>query len=199
MKSRIYVGIDLGGSFHQVQVTNEDGARLGKSFRIERGRAGLTQLRTGFGAVAGKGAEVLYTLEATQNYWMEVVHPLKRCGAVVYLVLPPKSTDLRRFYRQYTKTDVIDAEAASRLPAVDLELRPAVMSDPRFDALRRLVRQSWRLREHMANRKRRIISRVLMVYPGYEKVFRNRYCGASLFFCRPYLNPARAGVSAGLG
>jgi transposase len=192
MKPRIYVGIDLGGGFHQVQVTNEGGERLGKSFRIERGRAGLNQLQTGVAAVAGKRAEAVYTVEATQNYWMEVVHPLKRLGAAVYLVSPSKSTDLRRFYRRHTKTDVIDAEATSRLPAVDPGLRPAVMSDPRFDALRRLVRQSWQLREQMANRKRRIMSRVLMVYPGYEKVFRNRYCRASLLFCRRYLNPARA-------
>src|SRR5687767_15505032 len=31
-----------------------------------------------------------------------------------------------------------------------------------------------------------------MVYPGYEEVFRDRYCGASLLFCRRYLDPARA-------
>jgi len=58
--------------------------------------------------------------------------------------------------------------------------------------LRRLVRQAWQLKEQMANRKRRIMTRVLMVYPGYDEVFRDRYCGASLLFCRRYLDPAKA-------
>jgi hypothetical protein len=31
-----------------------------------------------------------------------------------------------------------------------------------------------------------------MVYPGYEDVFRNRYCGSSLLFMRRYLDPSTA-------
>lgn len=192
MSQRAYVGVDLGGKFHQVQVTSADGSRLGKSFRIGRGRAGLSALREGVGAAAGTETEAIYTIEATQNYWQELVHPLRRAGAQVYLVSPSKTTALRTFYRRHTKTDEIDASTTSRLPTVDPTLHPAVVSDERFDALRRLVRQSWQLREAMANRKRRIMSRVLMVYPGYEDVFRDRYCGASLLFCRRYLDPAKA-------
>lgn len=192
MSTRVFVGVDLGGRFHQVQVTRESGERLGKSFRIGRGRAGLAALRAGLAKIGERDAEPVYTIEATQNYWLELVHPLQREGASVYLVSPSKSTALRTFYRRHTKTDVIDAEAISRLPVVDNELHPVVVSDVRFDALRRLVRQSWQLRAHMADRKRRIMTRVLMVYPGYEEVFRDRYCGASLLFCRRYLDPAKA-------
>ncbi len=192
MSQRVFVGIDLGGRFHQVQVTRENGERLGKSFRIGRGRAGLEALRSGLTQLGEAGAEPVYTIEATQSYWLELVHPLQREGASVYLVSPSKSMALRTFYRRHTKTDTIDAESISRLPVVDGGLRRAVVSDVRFDALRRLVRQSWQLRGQMADRKRRIMSRVLMVYPGYEAVFRDRYCGASLLFCRRYLDPAKA-------
>lgn len=191
MSQRAYVGVDLGGKFHQVQVTGADGSRLGASFRIGRGREGLAALQRGVRAAVGADIEVVYTIEATQNYWQELVHPLQRSGATVYLVSPAKTTALRTFYRRHTKTDPIDAAATSRLPSVDPALHPAVVGDGRFDALRRLVRQSWQLREAMANRKRRIMSRVLMVYPGYEDVFRDRYCGASLLFCRRYLDPAK--------
>jgi len=192
MSRRAYVGVDLGGKFHQVQVTAEDGRRLGSSFRIGRGREGLAALQHGVRGAAGEGVEAIYTIEATQNFWQELVHPLRRAGAVVYLVSPAKTTALRTFYRRHTKTDTIDAAATSRLPAVDPGLHPVVLGDARFEALRRLARQSWQLREAMANRKRRIMSRVLMVYPGYDEVFRNRYCGASLLFCRRYLDPAKA-------
>lgn len=192
MSQRAYVGVDLGGKFHQVQVTAADGSRLGAPFRIGRGRAGLAGLRDGVRVVAGEDVEAIYTIEATQNFWQELVHPLGRSGATVYLASPAKSAALRTFYRRHTKNDTIDAAAMSRMPAVDPALHPAVVGDERFDALRRLVRQSWQLREAMANRKRRILSRVLMVYPGYGEVFRNRYCGASLLFCRRYLDPAKA-------
>jgi transposase len=192
MKPRVYTGVDLGGAFHQVQVTNAAGERLGKSFRIGRGKAGLAAMREGLRRVAGDDVEAVYTVEATQNYWLELVHPLQRAGATVYLVSPAKSTALRRFYRRHTKNDAIDAEALSRLPVVDPKLRPASLSAPKWDMLRRLVRQSWLLKGQMANRKRRIMGRVLMVYPGYESVFRDRYCGSSLLFCRRYLDPAKA-------
>jgi len=192
MKQRVFVGIDLGGKFHEVQVTAAGGERLGKSFRIGRGRAGLAELEQGLRRVAGAEAEPIYTIEATQNYWLELVHPLKRCGAAVYLVSPSKSAALRTFYRRHTKNDAIDAESMSRLPLVDVDLRPAHVSEPRWDMLRRLVRQSWLVKGQMANRKRRIMTRVLMVYPGYEEVFRDRYCGASLLFCRRYLDPSKA-------
>jgi len=192
MKQRVFVGIDLGGKFHEVQVTAAGGERLGKSFRIGRGRAGLAELEQGLRRVGGTDAEPVYTIEATQNFWLELVHPLKRSGAAVYLVSPSKSTALRTFYRRHTKNDAIDAESMSRLPLVDIHLRPARVSEPRWDMLRRLVRQSWLVKGQMANRKRRIMTRVLMVYPGYEEVFRDRYCGASLLFCRRYLDPAKA-------
>jgi len=192
MKARVYAGVDLGGTFHQVQVTTVEGERLGKSFRIGRGRAGLAELRDGVRRVAGDDVEAVYTVEATQNFWLELVHPLQRDGASVYLVSPAKSAALRTFYRRHTKNDAIDAEALSRLPVVDPKLRPASASPPQWDMLRRLVRQSWLLKSQMANRKRRIMGRVLTVYPGYESVFRDRYCGASLLFCRRYLDPAKA-------
>jgi transposase len=192
MRTRVYAGIDLGGRFHQVQVTSASGERLGRSFRIGRGKAGLVELQEGLRRVSGTDFEAVYTIEATQNYWLELVHPLQRAGAAVYLVSPAKSTALRTFYRRHTKNDAIDAEALSRLPLVDPALRPAMASPAQWDMLRRLVRQSWQLRGLMANRKRRIMSRVLMVYPGYESVFRDRYCGSSLLFCRRYLDPGKA-------
>jgi hypothetical protein len=52
MSQRAYVGVDLGGKFHQVQVTSADGSRLGKSFRIGRGRTALEGLRQGVRAAA---------------------------------------------------------------------------------------------------------------------------------------------------
>ena len=56
---RVYVGVELGGRFHQVQVTSESGERLGKSFRIGRGRQGLEELESGVERVAGAETQTL--------------------------------------------------------------------------------------------------------------------------------------------
>jgi transposase len=192
MSEQVYAGVDLAGRFHQVQLTNGTGQRIGSSFRIGRGRQGVRELLAGVAKRAGQNAEVSFTIEATQNFWLELVHPLVREGRQVFLVSPSKSTALRKFLRQHTKTDMIDADAISRLPSVDPALRRAVASDRRYDTLRRLARQSWQLRERMSARKRRIMARVQMIYPGYEDVFRNRYCGSSLLFIRRYLDSSKA-------
>ena len=47
------------------------------------------------------------TIEATGNYWNELVGRLRLEGCEVYLVHPKKAHDLRKFYRDHTKTDVI--------------------------------------------------------------------------------------------
>lgn len=192
MAQQVYVGLDLGGKFHEAQVTDVSGGRLGKSFRIPRGRAGLEALLQGVVRVAGTQAEPVFTVEATRNYWQEIVHPLQRDGRTVHLVSPDKSASLRAFYRRHTKNDALDAEATSRLPVVDPRLPVRHRVDVRIETMQRLVRQYWTLRGQMAARKKRLLDRVTMVYPGYESVFRNRYCIASLRFIAGYLDPARA-------
>jgi hypothetical protein len=69
MKTQLFVGIDLGGKFHQAQVTGTSGERMGRSFRIARGRRGLQDLSAGLAARSeGQEFEATYTVEATQNY-----------------------------------------------------------------------------------------------------------------------------------
>lgn len=58
-RERVYVGVDLGGKFHQVQVTSESGEPLGRSFRIGRGRQGLVELESGVAKVAGTGIKAV--------------------------------------------------------------------------------------------------------------------------------------------
>lgn len=191
MGQPVMVGLDLGGGFHQVQVTTESGERLGRSFRIRRGRRGLEALLAGIEREAGADAEPVFSVEATRNYWQEIVHPLQRLGHTVYLISPSTSAALRSFIRDHTKNDSIDADALARVPRVHPGLHPRPVCEPRAEAILRLVRLSWSLRAQMANRKKRLLDRTDMVYPGYGQVFRQRYGATSLLFMRRYLNPAK--------
>lgn len=188
---QVMVGLDLGGAFHQVQVTSESGERLGRSFRIRRGRRGLEALLAGVHRVAGEAAEPIFSVEATRNYWQEMVHPLQRLGHTVYLISPSTSAALRSFIRDHSKNDCVDADALARVPQVHPRLHPRPLCEPRSEAILRLVRLSWTLRAQIADRKKRILDRADMVYPGYGQVFRQRYGVTSLLFIRRYLNPAK--------
>ena len=76
MADRVLVGLDLGGRFHEAQITSVRGERLGRSFRIRRGRAGLAELFQKVRGIAGDDVEPVFSVEATRNYWQELVHPL---------------------------------------------------------------------------------------------------------------------------
>lgn len=113
------VGVDLGSRQHRAVLCDGQGREV-KRIDLERGRRGLEVLRE----QVGEG-EVLYIIEAAQNFWQELVHPLSASGERVYLVNPTKCADLRKFYRRYVKTDTTDAQAIARLAILDGKLRSA--------------------------------------------------------------------------
>ena len=180
------VGIDLGSRHHRAVLCDGVGGEV-KRFDLGRGRQGLEALYE----ATGEG-EVLYIVEAAQNFWQELVHPLSAAGKRVYLVSPTKCADLRKFYRRYVKTDTTDAQAIARLAILDGKLRPAWVGTPEQESLKRLCRLSWKLTEERTNQKRRIAMLLEMVLPGIGEVWKNRTCASARLFYRRYLDPARA-------
>jgi transposase len=190
-RPRFLVGLDLGSNGHEVVICNEEGERL-RRFSVGRGRGGLEQLHREVSEVLGGSGRAEYVVEAAQNFWQEVIHPLHAAGETVYLVDPTKCSDLRKFYSRHTKTDTIDAHATARLPLTDRALRPVWVGTPEQESLRRLCRLSWKLTEQMSNQKRRLSTMLEMVLPGVGEVWKNNYCGSARLFFRRYLNPQRA-------
>ncbi len=188
---RFLVGLDLGSHGHEVVVCNEQGERV-RRFPIGRGRGGHEQLQREVSEILAGGGRAEYVVEAAQNLWQEIIHPLHAAGERVYLVDPTKCSDLRKFYSRHTKTDTIDAEATARLPLTDRALRPVWVGTPEQESLRRLCRLSWKLTEQMCNQKRRLSTMLEMVLPGIREVWKNNYCGSARLFYHRYLDPQRA-------
>lgn len=184
MSTRYYVGVDLGSRFHQVAVADEQGRRVRPSFRIGRGRGGMELLlRT----LAVAPSSLVVSIEATANYWWELVGALTRRGSQVYLISPKKGHDLRRFYAVHTKTDVADAEALARMPLVDPSLCPVWVAPPATASLLRLCRLRWKLRGRIADVKRRLAMYTELVMPGLDEVMPVRYSQSARLFMRRYL------------
>jgi transposase len=92
MNAKYYVGIDLGSRFHQVAVVDEQSRRVRSSFRIGRGRGGIERL---LDTLAVPADSLTVSIEATANYWWELVGALSERGSRVYLISPKKGHDLR--------------------------------------------------------------------------------------------------------
>ena len=172
MSATYYVGIDLGSRFHQVAVVDADGQRVRRSFRMGRGRAGIEHL---LNTVAVPASSLVVSIEATANYWLELVGALTRRSCRVYLISPKKGHDLRRFYALHTKTDVTDAEALARMPLVDPSLCPVWVAPPATETLLRLCRLRWKQRCRIADVKRRLAMFTELVMPGLDEVMPVRY------------------------
>lgn len=185
----MYVGIDLGSRFHQVAVLDEQGRPARRTYRIGRGRAGVEQL---LGTLGVPAETLVVSIEATANYWPELVGALTRRGSKVYLISPKKGHDLRRFYALHTKTDVTDAEALARMPLVDPSLCPVWVAPPATASLLRLCRLRWKQRCRIADVKRRLSMFTELVMPGLDDVMPVRYSQSGRLFMRRYLAAARA-------
>jgi transposase len=192
MSGKLYVGMDLGKSFHQVAVVNDRKESVGFPFRIKRGRVGVEELLAQLKARGVQAADAVVTIEATANYWNELVGMLTHRGYCVYLAHPKKSHDLRRFYMMHTKTDVTDSEALARLPLVDRELKPVWVPTPSEQSLLRLCRLRWKCRCRIADVKRRLSTFSDMVIPGIDAVMPVRYSKSARLFLRRYLAPQKA-------
>lgn len=192
MARNLFVGADLGQRYHQIAVVEETKALVMDPFKIRRGRQGIEALRRQFRFLEVKPTDVSVTVEATGNYWNELVWALTALGCRVYLAHPKKAHDLRKFFAVHTKTDITDAETLARMPLVDEELKPVWIPAPSQQMLLRLCRLRWKCRCRMADLKRRISYLAETVIPGIDEVLPVRYSKSARLFLRRYLSPQKA-------
>jgi len=192
MTRQVFVGVDLAKAFHQVAAVGADQVLVVPPFRISRGRGGLDDMLARLRLLVRKESELVFTIEATSDYWWELAWPLGERGCTVYLAHPKKAHDLRKFYALHTKTDVTDAEALARMPLVDTGLQSLWRPSVAVQSLQRLCRLRWKDRCRIADLKRRLSHLSDVVMPGVGQVMPLRYSKSARVFLRRYLAPKRA-------
>lgn len=111
---KIRIGIDIAcRATHQAACADEAGNILwaGHRFRTNAG-----DLETIWARVPVGAEEVMVVMEPTRNAWVPLAAWFRRHGAVVVMVPPEQSADLRSYYAKHTKTDRLDAQLLARLP-----------------------------------------------------------------------------------
>ena len=132
------VGVDLGLRGQHQAVVYDGVVRQGRAFAVKVSREGFDELLRR--ATEGSEGPVTFVMEPTGNAWVTLAAYVAAAGHRVKLAKPQKVSDLRKFYRKHTKTDVIDAEALARLPEVDADgVRDLAVPTAKQMSLRRLV------------------------------------------------------------
>src|SRR6516165_4055836 len=147
------LGIDVAcRAAHQASLADERGrfAWTGRRFRTTA--ADLERLW----AQVPAGVALTVVMEPTRNAWVPLAAWFRRRGAVVILVPPEQSADLRDYYSKHAKSDHLDSRMLARLPLLHPDgLRPAEGLGP-ADALRRATK----LRASLVKRRSVILARL---------------------------------------
>jgi transposase len=185
------VGIDLSISgMHRAEAIDATGQRCGHlSFRTSpEGLEALANLCFQADSIP------TIVMEPTGLVWLPIMLFLKaRCPEVVLVrAKEQKVAALRRVLREHAKSDRIDAVTLARLPLVDPEhLEPANIVSPEMQRLDRLTRRRDLECKSMANRKTRISSFLMGIFPGLWECFEDPFNARARWVYRHWLNPFR--------
>jgi transposase len=168
----------------------EGSERLGKPFAIEVSREGMQDLLRR--ATEGTDEPVKIVMEPTGLAWVPVAAYMSAAGHQVHLVKPQKVAHLRKFLKQHTKSDSMDAETNARLPQVDPEgVHVLELPTPEQMTLKRLVNRRERLAQEVADQKRRIHALMVMVNPPLMAVMgESAFSRGARAFYRHHADPS---------
>ncbi len=163
----ISVGIDVGKRSHEVCLLDADGQQIGRFFRFQHSRQGMTSLVE---LLRRQSEPCIIALEATGHYWLALYHHLLQDGFTVVTVNPLQSHAYRRSTIRKVKNDRRDAWIIADLLRIG-RVRPGYVPGPDIQPLRDLARFRMELVDQVGDAKRRILGVLDKVFPEYESLF----------------------------
>jgi transposase len=115
---QVRVGIDVACTAkHQASLADEAGRFLWQGWKFRTSPAELEALW----AKIPDDTEVVVVMEPTRNAWVPLSAWLQAKGALVSVVPPEQSADLREYYNKFAKTDRLDSKMLARMPMLHPE------------------------------------------------------------------------------
>lgn len=184
-----YVGIDLAFRAKHRAVVLDGVESRGRSFAVDTTRDGFEELVCR--AEEDADGPVSFVMEPTGLAWLPVAAYVSAAGHKVFLAKIQKASDLRKFYRKHTKTDVVDAVVVGRLPQLDPDgVHELIVPTAGQTTLRRLVKRRERLMREVGDQKRRVHAVLVMANPRLMAAFgETKFGRAKVAFLRKYVDP----------
>lgn len=187
MSDEVRLGIDVAcAAAHQASLADERGVFLWQGWRFRTTTADLEKLW----AKIPDGVRVVVVMEPTRNAWAPLAAWLEARGAVVSVVPPEQSADLRDYYNKHTKTDRLDSKMLARMPMLHPDGLRRVESLGPADPFKRAVRHRSSLQKRRVACAMRLDALLELLGPDWLVIFGTvSYGKAALAVLERYANP----------
>lgn len=187
MSGEVRLGIDVAcTAAHQASLADERGVFLWQGWRFWTTTSDLERLW----AKIPEGARVVVVMEPTRNAWVPLAAWLEARGAVVSVVPPEQSADLRDYYNKHTKTDRLDSKMLARMPMLHADGLRSVESLGPADPFKRSVRHRTSLQKRRVSCASRVDAFLELLGPGWLELFGTvSYGKATVAVLERYANP----------
>jgi transposase len=187
MTSEVRLGIDVAcTAAHQASLADERGVFLWQGWRFRTTTADLEALW----AKIPDGARVVVVMEPTRNAWAPLAAWLEARGAVVSVVPPEQSADLRDYLNKHTKTDRLDSKMLARMPMLHPDGLRRVEGLGPADPFKRAVRHRSSLQKRRVASAMRLDALLELLGPGWLDLFGTvSYGKAAVAVLERYANP----------
>jgi transposase len=165
------IGIDIAiTAENRACLTDETGKVLAeRRFRLTRPEL-ESLLRLGREGMEPQD-DLVVVMEPTSSSWIAPAAFFASKGAVVHVVPPEQSADLRRYYAKHVKNDRLDAKLLARLPLLHPDgLHTVHLPAGSHGVLKRLVARRNRLISEASVHRQRIRSLLHFAMPGMNEV-----------------------------
>ena len=162
------LGIDIAcRAAHQVSLADDQGRFIWTGRRFTTTAQDLERLWSMLPTDVD-ATEVLVVMEPTRNAWVPLAAWFRRRGAVVVLVPPERSSDLRRYYAKHTKSDRLDSQLLARLPMLHPDGLYAEQGLGPGDALKRAAKLHSTLTHRRSQSLARLDALLEILGPGWH-------------------------------
>ena len=173
----IFVGVDIGKSFHCAAAINGRGNVLLKPVKVLASAEGFAAFEARLRQLGDKTA-VLIGLEASGHYWMSLWRFLLERDWQVEVFNPLLSSKSARRHLRGRKTDADDALFIARTVR-DGDFIPLQPGGKDTEQLKLLCRQRRFVSHELANSKRRLTGLIDLSFPEFSGHFENNHSKAA--------------------
>ena len=164
MNGEVRLGIDVAcTAAHQASLADERGVFVWQGWRFHTTTTDLERLW----AKVPDGARVVVVMEPTRNAWAPLAAWFEARGAVVSVVPPEQSADLRDYYNKHTKTDRLDSKMLARMPMLHPEGLRRIDSLGPADPFKRAVRHRSSLQKRRVSSTMRLDALLELLGPAW--------------------------------
>lgn len=162
-----YVGIDVSKEKHYVVMKDRDRVTV-DSFKFSNNMNGFMK------AVTRMPKDAIIGLEATSEYHKPLVYFLRSRGYSVYVFNPRKTKSFGKVDHIRTKTDKVDADMLADFLIMGFH-KTQKQPNSRYEELKQFTRARINLMNDQTRYKLRVLNRLAVVFPEYERLFSQNF------------------------